>query len=517
MSHYTNPAFCQQSEFYPRAKKPQSTKPKQFHTEVQRSESIRTISRNASQNNQQRLPTQFELQSIRFKNSSKIQQRELPPKPGPKPIQFEINGKELTSSAASWTTKPVTSEGYALVPLDELPKASKSRYAILGSQEANMLCNSSMRLTKSQDDLDRISNSTAEFAYDEGGDSFTSLPAFTQDDRKIVSAFSTDFINKSMILLDQNNMQRYAIVPTEDDEEMVDSSHEIIQIHNGRAHRYAVIPTDDDETCFSGDFETLAEPKMYQAIKPDHAVSAAFTTPTKSKQNYIATPVNAFSSSKRIKMDSPATKSHSSLQRNESMQKLPETPTRNAIATQKLHELLSTPRKNSPTILQRHGSYQTIVHKLPSKRYQSEMLNQSQLILNQSAISRKAPSFAPQKLQYDARQTQPEQSTMDQRTTAIISPRLQQSIYNETTSSNSTEQPWPHESYLKVENATATIGIVSLMLILTGVLNSGLCLYMVTDVSQDMYIKKYCSTISFAFVSILYPDEAIIFSRSGHY
>lgn len=483
MSHYTNPAFCQQSEFYPRNKKTQPTKPKQFHTEVQRSESIRAISRNASQSNQQRLPTQFELQSIRFKNSSKIQQRELPPKPGPKPIQFEINEKERTSSAAVWITKPEPSEGYALVPLDELPNASKSRYAILGSQEANMLCNSSMRLTKSQDDLDRISNSTAEFAYDEGGDSFTSLPAIKPDDRKMVSAFSTDFINKSMILLDQNSMQRYAIIPTEDDEEMVDSSHEIIQIHNGRTHRYAVIPTDDDETCFSGDFETMAETQMYQSMKPDRAVSNAFTTPPKSKHNKKAFPVNAFSPSSKIIKDSPARNPHSTVQRNESMKKLPETPTRNAIATQKLHELLSTPRKNSPTVLQRHGSYQTIVHKLPSKLYQAEMLNQSQLMLNQSITSRKPPNFTPQKLQYDARQIQSEQSIIDQRTTAIISPRLQQSIYNETTSTNSTEQPWPHESYLKVENATATIGIVSLMLILTGVLNSGLCLYMVTGVS----------------------------------
>lgn len=56
-----------------------------------------------------------------------------------------------------------------------------------------------------------------------------------------------DFVhNKSLILVDQKSQQRYAIVPTADDEQNVDANSEIIQIQNGRAHRYAVIPTDYD-------------------------------------------------------------------------------------------------------------------------------------------------------------------------------------------------------------------------------------------------------------------------------
>lgn len=103
---------------------------------------------------------------------------------------------------------------------------------------------------------------------------------------RLKPAFSTDFVaNKSLILVDQKSQQRYAIVPTADDEDLVDANEEIIQMHNGRAHRYAVIPTtaaddsdgeaiDDDghedeaETCLSGDdFGRSPEQDKYATIK----------------------------------------------------------------------------------------------------------------------------------------------------------------------------------------------------------------------------------------------------------
>lgn len=486
MFNYTNPAFCQQSEFYPRTNANNSNKATETLAKTQRSESMRSISRNA-RNNQ---PTQFELRSFR---QQRIQQRELPPKPGPKPIQFNINAKVRAPTKCE--TKNSTNDAYALVPLDELPSTSKGRYAILGSQEANMIRGSSMRLTKSQDDLDRISDSTPEFAYEEEEDSFTSLPAFTpQEDnnRKLISAFSTDFINKSMILLDQSNMQRYAIVPTDDDEEIVDSSHEIIQMHNGRAHRYAVIPTDEDETCLSGEFETNSIVRNYQSIKQTNSVPIGFATPPKTKPSattqthkFNANVFNTPNKHSQPKLHQPTNNSkpqHQNVQRNESARKIPETPTKNPIATQKLHELLSTPRKKpitNQTQLQRHGSYQTIIHRSPN-RYQSQILY----------TTHKQSEFTPQKLQYDVRKVHAQQKFADQRTTAIISPRLQQSIYNETTLSDGTDKSWPHESYQKVENATATIAIISLMLILTGVLNSGLCMYMISDVSDKNTVSN---------------------------
>lgn len=150
---------------------------------------------------------------------------------------------------------------------------------------------------------------------------------------------------------------------------------------------------------------------------------------------------------------------------------IPNTPTKNLNATQKLHELLSTPRKDDPERLQRYGSYQTIIQRSPS--------TPNQIQLRQLNTSQNRPEFIPQKLNYENRTTLSQ--NVDQRTTAVISPRLQQQMALNDTN----DKQWSHESFQKVENATATIGIISLMLILTGILNSGLCLYMVTDVSTN--------------------------------
>lgn len=484
MSHYTNPAFCQQSEFIPPRTIAPSAVAKNSETfaKTQRSESMRSFSRSAqpisvikSQNDKERMfyhQTQYQQQII--------QKRELPPKPGPKP-------KPLANNQI--TTKQIMNDGYALVPLDELPSTSKGRYAVLATHEAQMIHSSSMRLTKSQDDLDQISNLTSEFPYEEE-DSFTSLPAFIpQEDnnQKLVSAFSTDFINKSMILVDQTSMQRYAIVPTDDDEEMVDSNHEIIQMHNGRAHRYAVIPTDEEETCLSEELDpspNVRGSSQYQSLKTN-AVPIGFATPPKAKPfavptqkriagTYGATKQHIQTNLQQTRARNMA-KSHSSLQQHGEQPKMSvlDTPTKNPIATQKLHELLSTPRKNQRETMTRYGSYHTIIQKSPNQ-YQSQII----------CSTPKQNEFTPQKLQYETKIIAHAQKQADNRTTAVISPRLHQSIYNETTLDSAVDKTWTHESFQKVENATATIGVISLMLILTGVLNSGLCLYMVTDVSH---------------------------------
>lgn len=389
----------------------------------------------------------------------KRQQRELPPKPGPKP---PAQGRQNAPKECN--------EGYALVPLTELPLTSKGRYAVVPADEAKIMrSTSSMRLTRSRDHLDMLAVPvTSEFSF-EDENSFTSLPAFTPEDneyddaRQLTSAFSTDFISESMILVNPNGMQRYAIVPTDDDEEVVDSNHEIIQMHNGRAHRYAVIPTDEEETCLSDDFE-MGVRNPYGSVRNVAAVSTQpkrkpfiATAAQKKAVDYARHPMPA--QLKPSLNEAQTTGAPISTRQ-------PDTPTKNPIATQKLHELLSTPRKSQ---MQRHGSYHTIIQKSPEHRYRSQII----------CSTPKQSEFTPQKLQYDAHMVNRQ---MEQRTTAIISPRLhQQTIYNETTSSNGFDKM--HESFHKIENATATIGVVSLMLLLAGVMNSGLCLYMVTNVS----------------------------------
>lgn len=404
------------------------------------------------------------------------QQRELPPKPGPKP---SVQGRQNVLKECS--------EGYALVPLTELPRTSKGRYAVVPADEAKIMrSTSSIRLTRSRDQLDLLAPS--EFGFEEEN-SFTSLPAYTPQDndyddddddqpnaRQLASAFSTDFISESMILVNPNGTQRYAIVPTDDDEEVVDSNHEIIQMHNGRAHRYAVIPTDEEETCLSDDFEmgsSVRNPygsvrSVSTAAPPPKPKPFAVSTAKQKAIDYARHPMHA--QPQPPVNASPAPNPPKSMRH-------PDTPTKNPIATQKLHELLSTPRK---TPMQRHGSYHTIIQKSPEHRYRSQII----------CSTPKQSEFTPQKLQYEAHMISRQ---MEQRTTAVISPRLhQQTIYNETTSSSGFDKM--HDSFHKIEKATATIGVISLMLLLAGAMNSGLCLYMVTNVS------RLCLYIMFPFV-----------------
>lgn len=467
MSHFTNPAFCQKSEYYPRTI---STAHYDVNNRSQRKQSEScSVSENIWTSSQS---MQLKLQCKQRELQEKIQQRKLPPKPGPKP-SFHINDSSKNELNVS---------GYALVPLDEIPRTKRDNYAILPLTDAYMMQNNSNRLTKSQDNLDCIFPASV---YEEE-DSFTSLPTFTsqQNNQKLISAFSTDFINKSMILLDQNSMQRYAIVPTDDDEDVVDSNHEIIEMHNGRAHRYAVIPTDDDETCIDEKTETsmnginrnenLSMPLDMRAV---NLFQKKLKAPIKAKPFIMK---GSYISNQQIQPktnDVSNTQAQLLLHCNETSIEGHGAPTKNPIATQKLHELLSTPRKCKPERLQRHGSYHTIIQKSPNQFQLQELYSPH----------KSTTKLIPQKLQYEDNKVN-SQAT-EQRTTAIISPRLhQQTVYNETTLCP--DKPLPHESFQKVESATATIGIISLMLILTGVLNSGLCLYMITDVSLEMEIYE---------------------------
>lgn len=439
--NYTNPAFCQQSEYYASPSSTNQLTANNGAARAQRSESMRSSVR--SMRNLHSTKTSFgpKQPSTAMQHRQSIQQRELPPKPGPKP---RPNAEKNCT------------EGYALVPLAELPGTSKGRYAVVPADEAKIMRSKSMmRLTRSRDNLDLSPGHVVEEE-----NSFTSLPALTAQDNDydekgplaehLALAFSSNFISDSMILVNQNGLQRYAIVPTDDDEEIVDNNHEIIQMNNnGRAHRYAVIPTDEEETCLSDEVEMDSYPVAMQSKPTPFTISTA-------RRNAI--------DYGRQSMSAMHTKSNAKLAPSNApkMIRPPDTPTKNPIATQKLHELLSTPRKTE--MLQRHGSYHTIVQKSPEHRYRSQII----------CSTPKQREFAPQKLQYEPH--------VEQRTTAIISPRLhQQTIYNETTNSSGFDTM--HESFHKIEKATATIGLVSLMLLLAGTLNSGLCLYMVTIVS----------------------------------
>lgn len=425
--NYTNPAFCQQSEFYPNTSS--GSVPKKSPNKIYRSESVRS-----------------------FKPATRIRQQEpnyssKPPIVGPKP-QINLSKRYEPVNPSGQTNKNAASVEYALVPLSEIPSTSKGRYACIPADDVRKLHQNTARFTRSQDDLDRYSS----LPVNEHDDSFTSLPPCpTQDNSRLTAAFSSDFGNKSLILVDQNSQQRYAIVPTEEDEELVDANHEIIQMHNGRAHRYAMIPTDDEETCLSSEIEMspIRSSHNYATIKESPRYHPSYQSQQQQQRTYI----------------------HQSPQKDRPPP--PPTPTKNAaLATQKLHELLSTPQK---TQLQRQGS--TI--KTTPNRYNSQVISSTP----------KQMEFTPQKLRYEHHQQT--SSQFEQRTTAVISPRLASLAAYSEASSTADNKSWKNLSFQKVTNATATIGAVSLMLILCGVMNSGLCLYMITDVSICFTIATF--------------------------
>ncbi|XP_037037246.1 uncharacterized protein LOC119074953 isoform X2 [Bradysia coprophila] len=451
LHNYTNPAFCQQSEFYPN---PSNSVPNKSPIKIYRSESVRS-----------------------FKQTTRIRQQQqnyspIPPKVGPKP-QVNLSNryaeqpfKNTYEQVNASVQRNATSVEYALVPLTEIPSSRKGRYACIPADDVRQLHQNTTRFTRSQDDLDRFSSLPAN--VNDHDDSITSLPpcptqdnprlktAFSSDfkidqhsqqrphdNSRLQAAFSSDFGNKSFIVVDQNSQQRYEIVPTEEDEELVDANHEIIQMHNGRAHRYAMIPTDDEETCLSSEFEMspIRNTNNYATIKE----SPRYQPPYKSQQQ--------------------RTYVHQSPQKD----RPPATPTKNALVTQKLHELLSTPQK---TPLQRQGS----TLRATPVRHNPPVLSSTP----------KQTEFTPQKLRYE--QHQPNASQFEQRTTAVISPRLASLATYVEPSSVGDNSSWKSLSFQKVTNATATIGAVSLMLILCGIMNSGLCLYMIADFGRIYYL-----------------------------
>lgn len=458
--NYTNPAFCQQSELTPSAIY-QSVSKSAFNSpaKIHRSELTRSFNRISS--------SVIRQNSFACHGVERSSNRFLPSSPGPATADQYVSNTSISgarygsvSSALDTSINSKKSSGrYALVPVEEIPVNDKGRYAILPI-EHNTINVPPARVVKSQENLDRYASSSD--LNDEAlnlSDQFCSLPPFSSNlsqtpQNRLKNAFSSDFGSKSFILYDQKSNQRYEVVPTEDDEELVDPNHEIIQMHNGRAHRYAVIPTEDDETCLDEDQfnkNDLQSPRQRELTRESIRKSQLNT----------------------ISQRTSNTLTESS-------------PKKNPLATQMLHELLSTPRRQDFTPKNSHNRHDVnpkIVSSTPKRN-----------------------EFKPQKLQYDyqmqpsnfsqqttrAGHTQKQKQLLEAaaRTTAVITPRLNingTSVYGETTS-NHMSKSWQNASFQKIAHASATIGSVSLMLILCGFMNSGLSLYFTSKAGREYFL-----------------------------
>ncbi|XP_022899685.1 uncharacterized protein [Onthophagus taurus] len=164
----------------------------------------------------------------------------------------------------------------------------------------------------------------------------------------------------------------------------------------------------------------------------------------------------------------------------------------NPVATQKLHELLSTPRKtiNSQQIL-------NINPQTPHKAITSQNLNRKNISPNREnvfitppkpeKINRNAPR-AQQKLNYSIGNKLNQQPLDKRHNTAIVAPMCSspiQSVYSETTFSQKSES-WMNLSHkAPVRN---TLAVAAFMMLLCGGVNFGLCLYMISIMGRLYYL-----------------------------
>jgi hypothetical protein len=416
--NYTNQAFCQDEE-----------------SRIRRSQSVRSIHRSPAtklsyRNDYGAIETEHSRQTIMQKNSAFGMPRKMNISPNydNKPANnFSGPRYDVISEANSNSTK----SRYALVPMEYL---SKSRSNFHGS--------TSSCLSRSHENLFN-GNITIS-----GTENFSSLPPVMPlihtSSRIMQPAFSTDFGSKSFIMFDQ---KKYEIVPTEENEEIVDENHEIIQIHNGKTHRYAVIPTEDENDELKN-FTRTSSPK-----KPQNS-SQQFFTPQKQM-----------------------------LRNNEVSISMRSTPVKNQLATQKLYELLSTPQKTSR----------------PASRCSTFVASSSQHAQRVTSPFQKYHKPTPQKLTYEQRSFHTESNTtlnVEQRTTAVIQPRINTAgnIYNETTTTLSNSEN--NESIFKKKfdshkQTIAFIGYASIILMIMGFVNSGLCIYLTSILgTTNLYTSK---------------------------
>lgn len=397
-------------------------------SKIQRSESTRSFNIGAMVTP----PRKLGFQRAASERKQLFKNADIPPKPGPKPKKY--------GSITSITTASTIGK-YALVPLEELTSSNKGRYAVLPETEVEMIA--AARIVKSQDNLDRcVSHPINERPAMNLSDQCMSLPPSinsTAIEGRLLHAFSNDFNDsKSFIFQDQKSMQRYEVVPTEENEELVDPNHEIVQMENGRVHRYAVIPADEEETglnvIMQDPYSVINDRQRSPLKKPG---TASFGQSPVRYQHYQSRDPNNL------------------------------TPRKNPAATQMLQDLLSTPQKQGRQMSTTPTS--TPLRRLPPPPPQPRLTS-----------STPKNELAPQRLQYEMHA-----SRTDLRTTAIISPRLQsqQSIYSKTTTTDSSRKSWDSVQAHKSNSASMTIGAISMMLILCGFLNSGLSLYVISKVS----------------------------------
>ncbi|XP_018327725.1 uncharacterized protein LOC108738691 [Agrilus planipennis] len=268
---------------------------------------------------------------------------------------------------------------------------------------------------------------------------------------------------------------------------------EEVPVGNGKVHRYAIIPMEDetelcDNSVLSQSPQKLLRQEHYEVIQDN------------GRYEYLPLPYQKCEEEQRIVQSQPVHNSSPHRQNNGTNQSNPPSLRRvtspasvrkggNAVATQKLHELLSTPKKTSQRSSSASHTPQGMspVHQTLSYLPQLVPVTKSPFItslspLNNNKPLRKAPK-AQQKLNY-ALSTR--QMTKDQRHTAIVTPICSSPVQSETTYSTRSES-WMNVSIHK-KPVHATLAAAALMMVICGGLASGLCFYMISVMGRLYFL-----------------------------
>ena len=514
--NYTNPAFCQNSEFYPIPSANKENIESIYNRSLQVNFNTSSLSHYDAREGPLRMQRSVSTRSVAIKRNL----NECTPASNYPQQRQQTQPRRSTTSQNSFESR-CGSGRFALVPVEDLTPTHNKRYAIVpGSTLSSSVLQNSRRYARSQDDLDRYASQTQldraeephSFHEDPAGSTYTSLPPILdhqlppkrkvsltnrqntkqqQQQTNIKHAFSSDFGSKTFLIVDKNSNQRYQMVPTAEDEELVDDNHEIIQMHNGKAHRYAMIPAEDNE---DNEFQD-------KQMEEETCLS---NTDLNRSENFL--PRN-YEQGNRSSMRTSTPQKGTSLS---NLNSYPNTPLKNPQATKMLHELLSTPPRKTPIKTPHRQTQYTTPRQIyntsqrdlrlqytPQQSYHHHVQNDVQ----QSAPSppppllpRKNSQLSPQRLHYET--VKPVMPLPTDRTMAVIQPRLAGSRIHPQLQEEDEEEEEEQDCNSrqkksritatypeKIANATITLAIVSLMLVLGSSMNSALIVYMIAHVS----------------------------------
>lgn len=451
-NYYTNPAFCQKSEYYPN----------------ERSTSPRTRA----------LSPERRHPPVGAQKPSQVEHYNSPPKVVPKPRTLPRKPVQKTYDNDEEYEEMLVDDSYA-------SPASPPRKPI---QEVD---------NHQQEDQ---TNGNRSYAYINGNNNDVVL---TKKGRYAVVQVEEEYVDEP-----KSQKSRYEYIPMQEQvirtQKVVKKpviNQEQVEI-NGRVHRYAVIPVEEVPQRYA-----KSPPKgnqgRYAEIPPQeedervvtnkrYAMVPVHTNDVQTSNRYaVVSPERAYQERQKNRYEY-IDEIDNSIYQQEDMRrcgtsppkniKSPHTPRKgNPEATQKLHELLITPQK-----FQKAQSSQRILSPQAQRKVEVDPF-QTPNKTPPKPVPRNHTPKAQQKLNY-ALSTK--QNLYDKRqNTAVIAPICSspvQSVYSETTFSNKTES-WMNLSLQKAP-AQTTLAVAAVMMILCGGLSSGLCFYMVSILGRMYYL-----------------------------